>query len=264
MPGNTGMIRINMIKRSRAHYLIFFLFLAVTGCSKSSFESTPEIVPLPAVKTVLPAREIASENVKRKPLLLPQQAPLLQNKALVMIDAGHGGHDTGTFGSISKDYPEKNLTLTTATMLKGYLDAMGYQTVMIRQTDIFIDRYERARIANRKEPKIYVSIHYNFAAEKKAHGIEVFYYQSETDKERSEASKLLGKAILQRVLVQTGAKSRGVKHGNYAVIRETEMPAVIIEGGFLTNDEEMEKLKDPAYLKVLALGIAQGINDYLK
>lgn len=251
-----------MIKRSLCHCCLFFLFFTLTSCFKTTTEFDPE--PLPIIQAVIPIQEMASKDVKRKPSLIPQQLPLSKSKALVMIDAGHGGHDTGTYGSISKEYPEKDLTLTTATMLKGFLDAMGYKTVMIRQSDIFIDRYERARIANQKKPKIYVSIHYNFAEEKQAHGIEVFYYQSETDKERSESSKLLGKAILQRVLARTGAKSRGVKHGNYAVVRETEMPAVIIEGGFLTNHEEMEKLKDPAYLKTLALGIAQGINDYLK
>ena len=66
------------------------------------------------------------------------------------------------------------------------------------------------------------------------------------------------------MISHTQAQSRGVKHGNLAVIRETMMPAVLIEGGFLTNEEEVHKIKSAEYLKKLALGIAQGIRDYLK
>lgn len=181
-----------------------------------------------------------------------------------MIDAGHGGTDTGAKGRLAPEYQEKNLTLTTATMLKKFLSQMGYQTVMMRQTDVFIDRYERARIANRKNPDLFVSIHFNFAAAIEASGIEVFYYRSEDNPDRSKESKRIAQAILSKVLDSTGAKSRGVKHGNYAVVRETAMPAVLIEGGFLTNEDEMNKLKDPAYLKRLAWGIAQGISATVK
>jgi len=74
---------------------------------------------------------------------------------------------------------------------------------------------------------------------------------------------MLAQSILDKTIKNTQAKSRGVKHGNYAVIRETAMPAVLIEGGFLTNTSEMEKIKSAAYLKSLALGIAQGIQNYL-
>ncbi len=69
--------------------------------------------------------------------------------------------------------------------------------------------------------------------------------------------------ILRETLTQTQAKSRGVKQANFAVIRETNMPAVLIEGGFVTNELELQKLKDPAYLKKLAWGIVKGIDEYL-
>ena len=65
------------------------------------------------------------------------------------------------------------------------------------------------------------------------------------------------------MIAQTKAKSRGVKHGNYAVIRKTLMPAILIEGGFVTNEAELQNLKDPVYLKRLAWGIVKGIEEYL-
>jgi N-acetylmuramoyl-L-alanine amidase len=107
-------------------------------------------------------------------------------------------------------------------------------------------------------------VHFNSAPNPKADGIEVFYYKSEQDKGRSASSKALAQAVLKRVLDTTKANSRGVKHGNLAVVRETKMPAILVEGGFLTNEKEAEKIKDPAYHKKLAWGIAQGVRDYLE
>jgi N-acetylmuramoyl-L-alanine amidase len=75
---------------------------------------------------------------------------------------------------------------------------------------------------------------------------------------------MLAQTVLDHVIESTAAKSRGVKHGNFLVIRETEMPAILVEGGFLTNTSEMDRIKDPSYLKKLALGIAKGIQTYLQ
>ena len=94
-------------------------------------------------------------------------------------------------------------------------------------------------------------------------GVEVYYYKKGENKKRIKESQALAQAVLNRVISNTHARSRGVKHGNYAVVRETTMPAILIEGGFLTNANELQKIKSAEYLKKLALGIAQGINDYV-
>lgn len=96
-----------------------------------------------------------------------------------------------------------------------------------------------------------------------AQGVEVFYYSCLEKKIRAAHSKRLAQVILKNVIGQTQAKSRGVKEGNYAVIRETNMAAVLVEGGFLTNEIEMLKLKDPVYLKQIAWGIVKGIDEYI-
>lgn len=182
----------------------------------------------------------------------------------VVIDAGHGGEDMGTHSLKPPTYQEKHLALITAKMVNHYLKQMGYRTAMTRDEDIFIPLKERAMIANEQEPKVFVSVHYNSAPSKAAHGIEVYYYNSDKDTLRTKKSKDLAKLVLDETLVHTEAKSRGVKHGNFAVIRETKMPAILVEGGFLTNAAEREKIKDHKYLKRLAYGIAAGVQAFLK
>lgn len=189
--------------------------------------------------------------------------PLLAQRAFIIIDPGHGGHDVGTQSITKPRYQEKSLNLITAQFVKTYLQQLGYKVMMTREEDKFVSLDKRAMIANEKMPAVFVSIHYNSAPSAAAQGIEVFYYQSLENKVRTAKSKKLAQVLLKNALEKTKAKSRGVKQGNYAVIRETKMPSVLIEGGFVTNDAEMHKLKDPEYLKSLAWGIAKGIEEYL-
>lgn len=183
---------------------------------------------------------------------------------LIIIDPGHGGEDQGTLSLIKPAYQEKFLTLATANLLQGYLQKLGYRTKMTRTEDVFVSLPLRSKFANDANAAFFVSVHYNSAPSKEAHGIEIFYYKSETDLKRMNASKDLATEVLGQVISMSKAKSRGVKSGNYAVIRETKMPAILVEGGFLTNSEELEKIKDPQYIKVIAWGIAQGIDRYIK
>lgn len=190
--------------------------------------------------------------------------PILKEKGLVVIDAGHGGEDVGTQSLVKPRCQEKTLNLTTARFVRDYLQQLGYRVMMTREEDVFVSLEKRAQWTNAHAPVIFVSIHYNSAPNAEAHGIEVFFFQSVTDKVRSNKSKRLAQVVLKHVLAQTEAKSRGVKHGDYAVIRETQMPAILIEGGFITNEQEAQRLRDSAYLKKLALGVAKGIEEYLK
>lgn len=186
-----------------------------------------------------------------------------QGRGLIVIDPGHGGEDHGTKSLLKPIYLEKYLNLTTAKFLATYLEQMGYQTLLTRKDDTFIPLKARAEFANERSPLLFVSVHYNAAPSASAHGIEIFYFKADKDKGRAEASRKLAAAILQELLGTTHASSRGVKPGNFAVIRETHMPAVLIEGGFLSNTTELEHLKDPAYLKKIAWGVAQGIHKYV-
>lgn len=181
---------------------------------------------------------------------------------LIVIDPGHGGEDHGTESLKKPTYAEKALNLETAELLQRQLRSFGFRTLMTRECDQTVPLEERYALANKMKATLFVSVHYNSAPSKTASGIEVFYYEGEKDNARSISSKRLAKGILKEVTLETGAKARGAKRGNYAVIRETKMPAALVECGFLTNPGERDKLLTKEYRRKLALGIAHGVRDY--
>ena len=225
--------------------------LLLDSCSRQVYDPPPpciEVQTPPAASS----RGYPNENAIRK------------NNIIITLDAGHGGEDFGAHSNIGPIYHEKNLNLAITKMLKQFLDRQGFTTVMTRMSDDFISLDKRAEYANNQNSDLFISLHFNSAPSKEADGIEVFYYRTSQNKERSDQSSLLAKLVLDKIIETTQAKSRGIKHGNFAVIRETNMPAILVESGFLTNDDEMQKIKDPAYLKKIAWGVSLGIQEYLK
>lgn len=182
----------------------------------------------------------------------------------IILDPGHGGDDQGAKSLVKPVYSEKNFNLVTARFTQQQLTQKGYSPLLTREKDFFVSLMDRAAMPQLRNKDIFVSIHFNAAASPQAEGIEVFYYRDENHLARTQASKSLAESVLKYIVKETNAKSRGVKHGNYHVIRETDVPAILIEGGFLTHPEELAKIKDPTYLKKLAWGITQGIDHYLK
>lgn len=247
---------------------LFLLFICA-GCSYHPRDSVLRPPPRPVYPNSYNVPIRPPENLALKPLpvqVFDETTPELsepKKPPLIVVDAGHGGDDFGTRSASKPKYHEKSLNLTTALILSDFLQKMGYRILMTRSKDEFITLQKRAEFANDRQADLFVSVHYNSAPSKKAEGIEVFYYKSDEDKSRSSESRKLAASVLAQLTQLTKAKSRGVKHGNFAVIRETKMPAVLVEAGFLTNEDEMEKIKDPAYVKSVAWGIAQGIQAYL-
>lgn len=182
----------------------------------------------------------------------------------IIIDPGHGGDDQGAKSLGKPTYSEKNFNLVAARFLKQDLEQLGFRTVMTREKDVFVTLDRRARSGQHPANEIFVSVHFNAAQSPDAEGLEVFYYDAKDNPQRTTQSKALAQAVYKQVLAVTEAKPRGVKHGNYHVIRESAVPAILIEGGFLTHPGELEKIKDPAYLKKLSWGVAQGISSYLQ
>lgn len=181
-------------------------------------------------------------------------------KPLVVLDAGHGGNDSGaSFGN----FLEKRVNIITALLTKKYLEELGYRVIMTRSKDTFVSLSRRVEIASQVKADIFVSIHFNSSINRQAEGIEVYYYSSKPIP-RNRASQQLANYVLPQLIDQTGANSRGVKTGNFHVIRETVMPAVLVEGGFITNQKERQKIRQRKYLEQIALGIAQGVDKYFK
>lgn len=185
------------------------------------------------------------------------------NAPLVVLDAGHGGQDLGA-KSRKPFCEEKRIALRLALLSKKYLDQMGYRVLLTRTSDVFLPLARRVSIAHQSRCSLFVSLHFNSSPNKEAHGIEIFYYEKEEDAHRSASSKKLASAILEDVVKTTQAKSRGVKKGNFFVIREAKVPAVLIEGGFITNLYERNLLTQKEYIEKLARGIADGVDQYIR
>ncbi len=181
----------------------------------------------------------------------------------IVLDAGHGGKDSG---AVAEDKTtEKSLTLRLAPRVESLLRQRGYNVIMTRTTDEFIALSERAAIANRNNADIFVSIHFNSAGSASPYGIEVLY-ASENDvelKKNAGDQTLLAREVLNAVLKETGANNRGIRNRpELAVLRRTKMTACLIEGGFMSNPDELEKIKSDSYLDKLATGIVNGIENY--
>ncbi|MCB1106795.1 MAG: N-acetylmuramoyl-L-alanine amidase [Chlamydiia bacterium] len=190
----------------------------------------------------------------------PPPAHSTQKKQLIVIDGGHGGDD---IGAKVKNLQEKNLALQLALLVKQALHAKGYRVILTRSRDVFLPLPKRVAIANETKSKVFVSIHFNAFKSPQPSGIEIYYYNKGA-KERQAASKKLADIVLARMIATTGANNRGVKTGNFHVIRETLMPAILIEGGFITNPREHASLSDTSYIEKMARAIAEGIEQYLK
>jgi len=184
-------------------------------------------------------------------------------KQTIVIDAGHGGTDQGAKAK-SPYCEEKRITLQTAKLIKKYLDQLGYKVIMTRENDAFISLARRIEIAKQSDAAIFVSIHFNSSPSTLASGMEIFFYDSTTEKKRSLLSKHLADLVLNRVILRTQAHSRGVKKGNLYVLRESPIPAILFEGGFISNLEERIHLKQFDYQEKIARGIADGIDFYFK
>lgn len=167
----------------------------------------------------------------------------------VVIDAGHGGHDRGAH---PRGAPaEKVVALDTAQRLERHLRAAGFRTVMTRTGDYFVPLGQRVRIAQRHRNAIFVSVHYNYARNRRARGAETYYH--------NRNSIRLAENIQRSLLTIPGKRDRGVMQANFYVLRNNRLPAVLVEGGFLTNAQEASQIRDPAYREQVAIKIAEGI-----
>lgn len=170
---------------------------------------------------------------------------------LVVLDPGHGGEDPG---AVVDEALEKDINLAVALLVKEQLEEQeGITVFMTREEDVTLSLTERSDFANQENADLYVSIHANSLEDSSFAGIFTFYHP---DKNSSRAP---AEAIQAAVSAASGGLDRGVRSENYAVLRETNMPAVLVETGFMTCPEELALLVDADYQKLLAQGITQGI-----
>lgn len=206
------------------------------------------------------------------PVLRPRFSP--QNRLrTVVIDPGHGGHDAGAVSSYAK---EKDLNLAVARKLRRMLENQGYRVVMTRDGDYFLTLQQRVAIANSVPDSVFVSIHHN-AGRRAASGIETFTlapqgttspfarsrrYAELAGNNQDSENIALATAVHSRAIRSSGAIDRGIQRARFSVLCTINRPAILFEGGFVSNPEECRKMATGAYQDMLAHSICQGIIAY--
>jgi N-acetylmuramoyl-L-alanine amidase len=196
--------------------------------------------------------------------------------ALVIVDPGHGGNDSGT----SKNgLLEKDLTLEVAQRVQRLLQERGLVVALTRADDTYVSLLDRALMANNQPDAVFVSIHFDEAGRSAATGIETYYathaasfpervaswlpfLQRTSTEPPNVESQSLAAFIQESLVAHTQATNRGTRPQQFFVIGNVRYPAVLVEGGFLTNKDDVARLANADYREQMALGITEGIVRY--
>jgi N-acetylmuramoyl-L-alanine amidase len=210
------------------------------------------------------------------PVLRPSYIPNAANFRTVVIDAGHGGKDSGAVNAYSS---EKSYNLQVANELKQLLKARGFHVVMTRESDVFLSLQQRVDLANAlKEPAIFISIHFNSGG-RTARGIETFTlspqgvahygagvkssdFQARNGNLNDSANVALATAVHGQVIRNIGKENtvdRGIKRARYSVLTGVKHPAILVEGGFMSHPYEARLIANPKYQSAVARGIFDAI-----
>lgn len=270
------------------------LRLVIQNSSKVSIRFKKEGAKL--IISITPSKKSSYKKAITPKRVVPSR---LDRNKVIVIDPGHGGKDPGAVGY--KKYREKVVVFQIAKELRKILKNRGYKVYMTRETDKFIRLRNRTRFANRKKADLFISIHANAVGKKNAHrvhGIECYFL----DKSRSARAKRVaasenkadmkdmgfyGKTSFLNTLnshnivaanklaidLQRGAlgalkksfkgvKDAGVRQGPFWVLVGAQMPAVLVEVGFISHPKEAKRLVNRKYQKTMAMGLANGVERY--
>ena len=214
-----------------------------------------------------------------EPLLRPQRVPNAGKVETVVLDPGHGGHDKG---ALSRYGSEKDFALDVARTLRTLLQAKGLRVIMTREGDYFVPLEVRAQIANAARNSIFVSIHFNATdRDPNATGFEIFSFTPrgapstsddsvapsslsvQAGTEVDAKSVALSACIYHSMIGHIPEFDRGIKRARFAVLRLTRVPAVLVEGGFLTERGESQLIAKKDWRVKLAQAISAGVENYV-
>ncbi|MBU6429225.1 MAG: N-acetylmuramoyl-L-alanine amidase, partial [Cyanobacteria bacterium REEB65] len=185
-------------------------------------------------------------RIRRRPRLRPR-------RLVVVVDPGHGGVDPGTAGP--RGDTESAVVLAVAHKVARALDRDGFEPVLTRTVDAFVRLSDRAAFIAATHAAAFVSLHCNSSGQPDVAGVETYF--------RQPPSERLAEAIQHSVVAATEQPDRGARQAHLLVLKGSEVPATLLEMGFLTNPAEESQLVDPRYQTRLARAISRGIQDYL-
>lgn len=200
----------------------------------------------------------------------------------IVIDPGHGGKDTGKV-STNPAYYEKAAALDTAARLKLELEKKGFEVILTRTSDKFLDLPERPEIANKLKADLFISLHYNAAGkgDNTSSGIETYCLspagQRSTNSGKARATTnaepgnghdshnlFLAWFVQRRLLYSTKAEDRGVRRSRFAVLKPLRCPGILVEGGFVSSRTEGVQIAEATYRQKIAENVAAGVWDYVR
>lgn len=195
-------------------------------------------------------------NIKRKKIPNPGNGKL--SGITIMVDPGHGGNESGTYGPLGLDYPEKTINLQTALKLKTELEGLGARVLMTRTTDTTLSLTDRLAASRSSKPDMFISVHANSMEDNvdisQTDGFSAFY--------REALAQPLCNKVYNKVLDTLGRNAKGMDRKNFYVMRGTWAPSILVETGFVPNPDEFEWLTDQAGQSNMAKSIAEVIAEY--
>ena len=258
-------------------------------------------ISLPKNGSTLPAKRYKTTKTKPKKTIKKSKSKNTKSDKLIVIDAGHGGHDTGAIGGGKR---EKDLVLQISKRLEKQLKKHGYRVAMTRKKDRFLKLPQRTKIADKKNAAVFISIHANSVPKSKRNkiqGVETFFLQKTRDArsqriaERENKSVLKGTTKLSRSVIldsvlsgpkivqsnklaidvqrrimtnlhtrYKNVKDGGVRHAPFWVLVGASRPSILVEVGYISHPTERKRLFMPRYQELIAKGIAEGVDIYLK
>lgn len=180
-------------------------------------------------------------------------------KLVIVIDAGHGGTDPGTMSA--NGIYEKDINLAIAKKIAASLSKAHYKVIMVRQDDSTFSLEQRYALANNQQADLFISVHAN-AIENNADvsGMQVLYYPDTT-----QYNAELAQQMLTSLLQATSANDKGaIARPDLAVLRGTTMKSLLIETGFMTNEQEAEKLLQTTYQQKIATAVTKAVDGYVQ
>lgn len=231
------------IKVDQSYGFVHSAYLSTKQPSVSSIKDPVDLLP----ETGTPSNP-GNNTGGKKPL----------NQLMVIVDPGHGAHDPGGSGF---GLQEKNVVLDMSLRLKKYFNQTPINVKLTRETDVFLSLAQRVNFARANQGDLFISIHTN-AFNGSANGLETYYYGAATNP-YVKNSQALSNYIQNRALQAWNLSNRGSKHGNFHVLRENTMPAVLVEAGFIDNKKDNAYIASPTHRESMARAIFLGTLDYL-
>lgn len=241
------------------------------------------ILSYPVIEDPVKGMLISAIDVTKivRPILTPSLISGSKTVTTVILDPGHGGHDAGARNRADL---EKNLNLSLAKKLRPKLQKLGFKVVLTRETDTFLSLQERVNIANKYNDAIFISIHFN-SGRSSATGLETFTLAPTGTSSAMSRSVIntplagnandganiaLAAAVQQKMLrllsdnMKISMFDRGIKRARFSVLCTIKHPAILVEGGFMSNPQDAQLIRRNDYQNQIAFSISEGVRVYRK